>query len=94
MCGLGSLWGDLQKDQDSSLVHELAFFIPFPMKRYLFSQDWGRHGLVLPECDVTDFIDSSWEASPSSEEWMEDGVWEMRDQGKEGQDGELGFYVK
>ena len=57
--------GPLAIEPVFSLVHELAFWNPFPMGGDLAQPGNREEGLGPASKDVTDFVDSAWAASPT-----------------------------
>lgn len=85
LCGLGSFWGHQTLNQYLSLMYELFIQSPFPINRHLAQHRYRDEGISLALSDVTNLIDSTWEASPTLRsrlgidlgEQEEEGEWEL-----------------
>lgn len=76
-----------QWDYNLSPVHELAFRDPFPMEGYLAQPRNKEEDLGAASRDVTDFVNSPWETSPSLRSGWRVGRREVGRCGKTGKRG-------
>ena len=65
-----------------SLIHDLPLWSTFPVKGYLDQPRYGGEDRGTASNDVTDFVDSQWEASPSpSSGWEQRGLERLEGEG-------------
>ena len=78
--GLNDLLMEITEEHLQSLVLELALWSPFPMEGYLAQPRYSGEGLGPASIDVTDFVDSPWDASHSLRNRWE---WGEQEEGRE-----------